>query len=209
MKSQNKNQLRSLIFGGLIPVIGYTIVEEYFGIIWGLFAGIGFSIAEILIELKFSKKIDLLTWVGTSFVVGLGLIALLTRDGVWFKLQPAIMEFLVGALLFSSYILKKPFLLIIAKKQNLFLSMTTHTKELVEHSFSSLTLRISLFFFIHTVLAFWAALSWSTRMWALLKGVGFTISLILYLLIEALILRKKIQKNFYSYERFKKVPSLK
>jgi intracellular septation protein len=56
-------------------------------------------------------------------------------------------------------------------------------------------LRCGFFFLIHAAIATWAALKWSTQAWALLKGLGVTLSFILYMVLEVLIFRKKLKSD--------------
>ena len=56
-----------------------------------------------------------------------------------------------------------------------------------------MTARLGVFFAARTRgLATWAALKWSTAAWAALKGVGFTVSVVLYMVVESAYLRYRI-----------------
>ncbi|MBI4402977.1 MAG: septation protein IspZ [Deltaproteobacteria bacterium] len=184
--------LRALVFGGLLPVIIFTVIEEYFGTVWGLIAGMIFGIGEIAYEKLRANKVDTITWIGNGLLLGLGAIALVTSEGIWFKLQPAILEGSTVILLLGSVMIGKPLLAVLAEKQKVFDSVLPEIRKLLYASFRTLTIRLALFFAIHTGLATWAALHWSTRAWALLKGVGFTVSFIAYLFVEVLWVRRKI-----------------
>lgn len=190
--------IRSLFFGGILPVIAFTLVEEYFGTLWGLIAGMVFGVGEIFFE-KFTRgRVDAITWGGNGMLFVLGGVSLFTKEGLWFKLQPAILETVMGLVLVGSVLIGRPVLLILARKQNVMANIPAPIQNLMNQSFSGLTLRVGIFFLLHAGLATWAALSWSTRAWALLKGVGFTVSLILYMLAEMLILRRRISKRAHT-----------
>jgi intracellular septation protein len=47
----------------------------------------------------------------------------------------------------------------------------------------------------HAVLATWAALHWSTEAWALLKGMGLTVSMLIYMIAEVVWARVKIKRQ--------------
>ena len=66
--------------------------------------------------------------------------------------------------------------------------------EFLKNAMSGMTLRISFFFLAHAIIATYAALYWSTENWALLKGVGLTVSMILYMVIEIIWIRKQIRQ---------------
>lgn len=178
-----------LFFGGLLPVIIFTVIEEGYGVMAGLCAGLVFGAGEVIYELVRYKKVSTLTWVGNGLLILLGGISLISQDGIWFKLQPALFEAGFFIFLFGSWLLKKPFLQLIIEKQ------TPEVPDFLKNTFSGMTFRLSLFMLAHAILATWAAFEWSTRHWALLKGIGLTVSLILYLGAEILWLRYKIRKQ--------------
>lgn len=183
-----KSQAIGLFFGGLLPVIAFTVIEEKYGVIAGLIAGMVFGFGEIIYELIKYKKVNTITWIGNSLLIGLGAISLISTEGLWFKLQPAIFEFGFFTFLLGSWILKKPFMTLMIEKQN------PTAPEFLKNAMSGITLRLSFFFLAHAIIATYAAIYWSTESWAILKGVGLTVSMILYMVIEILWIRKKIQK---------------
>lgn len=178
----------SLFFGGLLPVIAFTVIEEKYGPQAGLIAGLFFGGGEIIYELWRYKKVSTTTWIGNGLLLGLGAISLFFNDGIWFKLQPAIMEFGMFGFLLGSWLLKKPFLTIMAEKQN------PDMPELLKSNLSGITLRLSFFFFIHAVIATYAAMYWSTEAWAYLKGIGLTVSMIVYMIGEMFWIRMKVRR---------------
>jgi intracellular septation protein len=188
MNSSNKSQITALFFGGLLPVILFTVIEEKYGTIAGLIAGMIFGFGEIIYEIVRFKKVNTITWVGNGMILVLGAISLFTNEGYWFKLQPAIFEFLFFGFLLFSWVMRKPFLQIMSEKQN------PNLPEIVKQRLSGITLRLSFFFLFHALLATYAAFYWSTESWAILKGVGLTVSMILYMLIEGYLIRRSAQK---------------
>ncbi|MBN8537742.1 MAG: septation protein IspZ [Deltaproteobacteria bacterium] len=182
-----KFPLNSFLFGGLLPIILFTLVEEYYGTAWGLVTALFFGFGELSFELWKYKKISKITLVGNFLIIFLGIISLFTQDGIWFKLQPGIIELGMVLFLWGSLLMKKPLLLSLAQQQNIQLP------EVLLKEFPKLTFRIGVFFLIHAALAFWAAFYWSTTAWALLKGVGLMVTFVLYLIIEMWLLRSRIK----------------
>ncbi|MEZ4749389.1 MAG: hypothetical protein R3B54_01815 [Bdellovibrionota bacterium] len=72
MSEPSPKPIRSLILGGVVPVIAFTIVEEYFGILWGVVAGMVFAVGEILIEWKKQKRVSPITLGGGVMILLLG-----------------------------------------------------------------------------------------------------------------------------------------
>ncbi|MEQ1723300.1 MAG: septation protein IspZ [Pseudobdellovibrio sp.] len=188
-KPSPKKQALSLFFGGLLPVIAFTVIEEKYGVIPGLIAGMIFGVGEIIYEYVAHKKVSSITWIGNALLIGLGAVSLISSEGIWFKMQPAILEFGFFGFLLGSWLLKKPFLVLMIEKQN------PDAPDFVKAQMSGMTLRLSFFMLAHAILATWAALSWSTESWALLKGVGLTVSMIVYMILEILWARIKITKK--------------
>lgn len=184
-----KAQALSLFFGGLLPVIAFTVIEEKYGPQAGLIAGLIFGGGEIIYELVRYKKVSQITWIGNGLLLGLGAISLFFNDGIWFKLQPAIMEFGMFAFMLGSWLVKKPFLQIMIEKQN------PEMPQIFKDGLSGITLRMSFFFLAHAVLATYAAFYWSTEAWAILKGVGLTVSMIVYMIFEMYLTKRRINNS--------------
>lgn len=184
-----KSQALSFFFGGVLPIVAFTIIEDNYGPLWGTVAGMIFGVGELFYEKVKFKKIATITWVGNGMILGLGGISIFTNDGIWFKLQPAILEAFFALLLWGSLIAKKNLLLMMAEKQG------QQIPDILKVRFNGLTFRIGIFMATHSVLAVWAAFYWSTSAWAWLKGAGLTISFIAYMIIELIFIRKKIQRK--------------
>jgi intracellular septation protein len=192
--------LRSLFLGGLLPVIAFTWVESQFGIIWGLIVGMVFGVGEILWEWRSQGRVEAMTWGGNGLILVLGGISLLTQDGVWFKLQPSVIELVMAIGLWGTLFFKKPFLLSMAQKQGGMpadLEQRLHPQAFAAlmKAFQGLTFRLGFFLVLHAALAAWAALYWSSTAWAFLKGIGFTVSFLVYMVVESLVLRYRISSN--------------
>jgi intracellular septation protein len=186
--AKGKQAALSFFFGGLLPVIAFSVIEEKYGVIAGLIAGMVFGVGEILYELIKNRQVSTMTWVGNGLLLVLGAVSLISSEGLWFKLQPALMEGAFALALWGSCIIKKPLLVVMAEKQGQVFP------EEVKKKFFGITWRTGFFFAIHAGLATWAAMDWSTTNWALLKGIGFTVSFIIYLGIEVFYMRHSLAK---------------
>ena len=184
-----KSSAMSLIFGGLLPIIAFTIIEEKYGPIQGLIAAMIFGVGELIYEKVKYKKINGITWIGNGLVIGLGIVSIFTQDGLWFKLQPAILEVFFVGMLWISQILGKPLLVELSKKQN------PELPEMFLVFLRGVNFRCGIFFLFHAVLATWAAFKWSTQAWAVLKGLGVTLSFVLYMVIEVWVFRLRLKKK--------------
>ena len=182
-----KKQALALFFGGLLPVIAFTVIEEKYGTMAGLIAGLVFGFGEVIYEIVKYKKVSTITWIGNGLLFIMGGVSLFTQDGLWFKLQPAIFEFGFFIFLCGSTIMKKPFLKMMIEKQN------PEAPQFLKDAMGGLTFRLGLFFLVHAIIATYAAYFWPTEAWAILKGIGLTVSMILYMLIEVLLMRLRLK----------------
>jgi intracellular septation protein len=98
------------------------------------------------------------------------------------------MEGALVVAMWGSLLIRKPLLVVLAEQQG------QTFPPVVKQRMAGMTFRVGLFFLIQTGLAVWSALYWSTTAWALLKGVGLTVSFIVYLVLEALYMRRQVQK---------------
>lgn len=187
--SAKKKKAATLFFGGLLPIIAFTVIEERYGIIAGLIAGMVFGVGEIIYEYVTVKKVSTITWIGNGLILGLGAISLIFNEGIWFKLQPAILEFGFFVFLLGSWFMNKPFLKLMIEKQN------PDAPDFVKAQLSGMTLRLSFFMLAHSLIATWAALYWSTEAWVMLKGIGLTVSMVVYMALEILWARVKLKKK--------------
>jgi intracellular septation protein len=183
-----KSKALAVFFAGLLPVIAFTVIEDQYGTIAGLIAGMVFGVGEICFELYKHRRVQKITWIGNGLLLVLGGVSLISDEGIWFKMQPAIMEAAFAIALWVSWFIKKPLIVVLAEQQG------QKLPEFMKTRMSGMTFRMGIFFAAHAALATWAALYWSSNAWALLKGVGLTVSLIVYMLLEVLYIRRSAMK---------------
>ncbi|MBX3040749.1 MAG: septation protein IspZ [Bdellovibrionaceae bacterium] len=191
-QTPRKKPWGSLFWGGLVPIIAFTVIEDQYGTWWGLIAGLVFAFGEMAFEFQRTRKISRLTLISSCLLIGLGLVSLWTDDGIWFKLQPALFEGFFALALWASLFFKQNLIEWMAAAQG------QPLPEPARPFMRGLTFRMGLFFAVQAGLATWAAFAWSTQAWALLKGVGILIFLALYMGLEFLLLRhrfRNLEKN--------------
>lgn len=175
-------------WGGLLPIIAFTVIEEWYGPVWGTIAGLIFGAGEIIYEYRTQGKVSQVTLASNTMIFILGFISIWTQEGFWFKMQPALLTLAFAIWVIITSIQKKPLLLILSEKQNP--NLSEHLKVF----FASLNFRLGFFMLFIAAISAWAALKWTTESWALFKGIGTPILLAAYLLIEILFFRKRLKK---------------
>lgn len=177
------------LFLTLIPVILFTVAEEWGGLTWALALSIVYAISEISWEWWRYRRISGMTFFSNAMVVGLSFVSYFTQDGLWFKLQPAILELVMAGFLIGSYLLKKPMLVVMMQQQG------HQVTEVMQDFFTGLTLRMGFFFVAQAGIAVYASLNWSTEVWAFLKSVGILIMMVAYMLIEIVVFRTRLSRQ--------------
>lgn len=191
--SRPRPTARSVLVGGLLPVLAFTLLEEWLGIAWGAAAGMAFGVGEIVWERLRYGKVETITWAGTVLLVLFGGVALATREGIWFKLQPALLQAAMGLGLLGTVVVRRPFLVLLAEQQGALAGLPPERRAFFLGAFGSLTFRLALFLGAQAAFTAWMALSWPTRAWAGWKGIGLPLTLFLYLGIEGLWFRRKVR----------------
>lgn len=187
--------LQSLVLGGILPIIAFTVIEETYGTVWGLVAGMVFGLGEILYEWRALGRVDPMTWGGNGLILFLGGLSLVTQEGIWFKLQPSLIEAAMALALWISVLMGKPLLVSLLKKQLTAQGNSLEIAPVLAAALGGMTVRVGIFFALHSALAVWAALHWSTSAWAALKGIGFTLSMVVYMVAESFLLRYRIAQS--------------
>jgi len=184
-----RSQMKVLLFGSVIPLAGYAIIENEYGPFWGTVAGMVLGVGEIAYEYYREKKVSKLTWGSNAMILVLGVVTIFTNEGFWFKLQPTIFELLFAFMLWGSLFMKKNLFIAMAEKQG------SKIPEEVKPRMSGVCFRVGVLMFIHALLNVWAAFYWSTSAWIFLKGLGLTLSMLVYMVIEGLFLRRSLKKK--------------
>ncbi len=178
-----KPQALAIFFGGILPLVAFAVIEDRYGTPAGIAAGIVFGLGEIIYEYTTRRKISTITWVSNLMILILGGLSLISAEGIWFKLQPALIEGFFVLFLWGSLIAKKNVMVVLAEKQG------QRIPEFLHGKMKGFTFRLGFFFLFHTLLAIWSAFYWTTPQWALLKGVALPVTMIIYVVVEMIIIR--------------------
>lgn len=176
--SQRKAAARSFLLGGALPILAFVVVEQIYGTVGGIIAGLVFGAGEIAWELKSTGKVQRITLFSNALVLVLGLLSLWEGDGFFFKMQPAIFLLVFAAILIGSSFIGTPFLLATARKQN------PNLPPVAEERIRGLNTRVGFLFLALAALSAYSAAYWSTAAWATLKTVGMPLILVAYILLE-------------------------
>jgi isopentenyldiphosphate isomerase/intracellular septation protein A len=93
----NPTLLLKALVPGLLPLLIFVGADALFGETVGLVVGVGVGIVEFAYTLVKNKKADPFVAADTLLLAVAGGLSLLLKDAIFFKLKPAIIEFVLAA----------------------------------------------------------------------------------------------------------------
>lgn len=165
-----------------IPAVAYWLLETYTTLEIALIGGILLGIVEMLLEKKFTGHVHTLSKLNVALVVGLGVISLVAREGIWFKLQPTLTGVSV-----SGFLLYKKF-----QGHSLMLDMLRDMKQkapLPPEAYKKLEWHMGLFLLGYAAWMAHVAINESTATWIFWKTGGFYLAFGGFMVVEMVILR--------------------
>jgi intracellular septation protein len=165
-----------------IPAVAYWLLETYFTLEVALIGGILLGLVEMVLERYFTGHVHTLSKLNIALVVILGMISLVAREGVWFKLQPTFTGLSVAAF----FLYKK------LKGQSVMLEMLTDLNQkppLPPEVYVLLEWHMCLFLFGFACFMAYVAIYETTSTWIFWKTGGFYIAFGGFMLGEMVFLR--------------------
>ncbi|WP_372371480.1 inner membrane-spanning protein YciB [Candidatus Uabimicrobium sp. HlEnr_7] len=190
MKQPSGSSAMFNIFYSMIPLLGFWLIEKYYGLQAGIIAAIVLSFIEVAWVYYREKRLEPFAVWSAVLIVLMGVISWITESATLILLKPAIFEGIFAVIfLFSSFI-GKPFMEIMAQKQLKGQNITAF------HSmyFKGLNFRIGVFFLIHTILTVYAALYLSKDAWFFVKGILFYMMFFVFFAFEFVYSRLKAKR---------------
>ena len=165
----SRGQLMFNLAYSMVPLLGFWLVEKYYGLHAGVAVAVVLALAEVGWVYYHERRLEPFAAFSAVLVIVMGLISWQMESTVILRLKPAIIEGLFAALLLVSSLFGKPFLLIIARKQ---LGQTEFNPLQLSY-LHGVNWRVGLLFLLHTLTTVYAALALSMDAWAFIKGILF------------------------------------
>ncbi len=162
----NALSLLKSLASGFIPLLVYIGAELIFGETVGLLAGLGMGILEFAISLAREKKADLFIAADTLLLASAGLLSLLLRNQLFFRLKPALIEALLAIALAALLLLPGEVLRRYMGHQVKGLNLDESAMPALRRSLAMLVAVLA----IHAALTAWAAFAASTALWGFVSG---------------------------------------
>jgi intracellular septation protein A len=198
----SRSQLIFNLLYSLVPLIGFWLVEKYWGLEAGIVVAIVLGIGEVAWVYWRERRWEPFSLWSAVLVIVMGIVSWQLESGKILLLKPAIIEAVFASVFIVSSIAKKPFMLLMAQKQ--FGKVEFNSMQL--RYFNGVNWRIGLLFLLHTMMTVYAALWLSSDAWFFAKGVLFYILLALFFLGEFVyarfIVRPRMQREIENQRAF-------
>lgn len=182
-----KPSSKSFFLISFLPAMAYWYLEENYPLNIALIGGLSLAALEITLEKLFTKHVHTLSKFNFLLILVLGGIALLAKEGIWFKLQPCFTGVIMGGYLFYKYLKNESLMYEIVETMN-----TTPPPKAV---IIFLERNLGIFMFFYGVLMAFIAVLTSTDTWLFFKTAGFYIATFVFMIGNTFYLKKMIKKK--------------
>lgn len=180
---------KSFFLISFLPALAYWYLEENYPLRVALGIGLLLALLELAIEKLFTKKVHTISIFNFILILMLGGFSFLGDEGIWFKLQPCITGLAMGVFLF--WRLKKGNGLL----SEMFLEMNDARSEHIPlFIIQKLEAHLVWLFLLYGSFMGFVAWKLSTDYWIFFKTIGFYIVFFIFMVVEMILLRKKIRQ---------------
>jgi intracellular septation protein len=171
-----------------IPALAYWLLETYSSLEVALAGGIGLGIIEMIFEKKFTGHVHSLSRLNVGLIVVLGMISLIAKEGIWFKLQPTFTGLSLSGVLFYKKI----------KGRSLLVDLLSDFKQyppLPANAYKMMEWHLALFMVCFSVFMVQVAFYQSTATWLFWKTGGFYLAFTTFMVVEVVYLRWHLRRK--------------
>ncbi len=171
-----------------IPAVAYWLLETYSTLEIALAGGIILGVIEMILEKYFTGSVHTLSKVNIVLIVILGVISLIAKEGVWFRLQPTFTGIGISGFL----IYKK------MKGHSLMLDMLKDMGQvppLSENTYKIMEWHMTLFLLLFATFMAKVAVYDTTATWLFWKTGGFYIAFGAFMVLEMVYLRFVLRRK--------------
>lgn len=176
----SRSMLMFNILYSMIPLLGFWLIEEYYGLQAGIIAAIVLGIGEVGWVYWKEHRLEPFALWSAVLVVVMGMISWVMDNSVVIRLKPAVLEGVFAGMFLVSSWLHKPLMVVLAKKQ--FGNLIQNPLQI--SYMEGLNIRLGILFLVHTIITIYAAIYLSLSAWALVKGVLFYVLFFIFFGIE-------------------------
>jgi hypothetical protein len=159
----------------LFPILVFLVVDSLVqDPVWAIIAALAFVVFQAIVTFARGKGFDRFLLLDLLLVGGMGAASLLTRNEVFFKLKPAILEGVMVPYLGFLALARESLLLGYFDRYAVGVKVSAERLPVLRRLLGMMGVLVAL----HAGLVILAALCWSKRMWGLVSGPGFYVLLV-------------------------------
>jgi len=188
----NRLQLFKKILPGLLPLIVFILVDEFYGTSAGLVVAVCFGVAQLIYSYAREKVFDKFTLYDTLLIIALGIVSYALDNDIFFKLKPALVGVILCLLLGISAFTRVNILALMSKRY----LEGVELKDEQEKQFKRSLRALFIIFTLHTLLVLYSAFFMSKEAWAFISTALFYMLFGAYFIYE--LLRNRLR--YYKYK---------
>jgi isopentenyldiphosphate isomerase/intracellular septation protein A len=181
---------------GLLPLFIFIMADEIWGTEVGLYVALAFGIGELIYYYIKDRKIDRFVLLDTGLLIVLGGVSIALENDIFFKIKPALIEFILLAVI--AFSLWGPRNIILAMSKRYMGELTLNADQ--ERSMRINMIAMFWITLFHILLVLYSAKYMSKEAWVFISGGLFYIFFAIYFV--ALFLINKLKTGRYKNEEW-------
>jgi isopentenyldiphosphate isomerase/intracellular septation protein A len=169
--SINKKDLLKNFTIGFIPLLIFIIADEFFGTRTGLITAVIAGMAEFIYYFLKQRRLEVFILFDVGLIIVLGAVSIILENELFFKLKPALIEFILAVMLGVHAFSGKPLLLMMGRRYMKNMPINEPQMILLRKMSRLLFFIVSL----HVALIIYSAYYMSKEAWAFISGGLFYI----------------------------------
>jgi len=159
------------LFGQMLPLIIFIIVDMLFNNVKiSIISAIGFAVAQLVLFYFKTGRFDWFVFVDVALIAGLGTVSIISKNELFFKVKPAIVE--AAAIVFLLVLAFLPDRFLIAYFSRMMPKGTMLNPAMISVMKPTL-LVMSVYVLLHIGAVLYTAFHASRKVWAFVSGPGF------------------------------------
>jgi len=156
---------------GFFPILIFLVADWIYGAMIGIIVALVVGLFELAYFYFKNKKIEKFILFDIGLLVLFGVVSILLENDFFFKLKPAVLEFILVIILAIHGFTNKPLLLLMSKRYMPDINLQPFQEKIIR----LMTRVMSVILFLHVLLIIWSAQYASKELWAFISGGLFYI----------------------------------
>lgn len=192
----NKTDLLKSLAPGFLPLIVFIIADSFFSPTISILIAVAFAMLELLYTYIREKKLDKFILLDVGLIVLLGSVSILLKNEIFFKLKPAVIEFIFCIIMGISVFSPVNIVMMMTRRYMKNIQLNQAQVQQMNRGIRGMFYIFS----IHTIMIVYSAFFMSKQAWAFISGGLFYILFGIYFGYEWISNRRKQAKLYQQYK---------